>query len=284
MTIAGGTAQLGGTGGDQLYDGSTVTVTSGAFDLNDRNETVSTLNLAGTGIGSAGALVNTGTGTAVLTVTSGITLTANASIGATTSNGRVQLVNAIGGAFALAKVGNGTLDLGGASTYSGGTSLNAGTTLVNASSTGTPGSPTNGAFGTGTVTLNGGAIRAGSTGGTRTVGNTVTLSADTTIASSGVAANDQALTFTGPMTISGASRALTSNSGADTTFGGAIGGAAGLGLTFNATSTGKFILSGTNTFTGATAISGGTLTAGAAGALGATSGITVNSGGTLLLG
>ena len=58
MVVSGGTAQLGGTGGDQIYDSATVTVTSGAFDTNGRNETFATLNLQGTGIGGAGALVN----------------------------------------------------------------------------------------------------------------------------------------------------------------------------------------------------------------------------------
>ncbi len=55
LTISGGTAQLGGTGGDQIYDLGTVIVTTGGFDTNARNETFSTLNLQGTGIGGAGA-------------------------------------------------------------------------------------------------------------------------------------------------------------------------------------------------------------------------------------
>jgi fibronectin-binding autotransporter adhesin len=46
---------------------------------------------------------------------------------------------------------------------------------------------------------------------------------------------------------------------------------------------GKWILSGSNTFTGTATINAGTLQANAAGALGGTTGITVNSGGTLLL-
>ena len=58
LTVNGGTAQLGGTGGDQIFDSASVTVTSGAFDTNGQSETFATLNLQGTGIGSAGALVD----------------------------------------------------------------------------------------------------------------------------------------------------------------------------------------------------------------------------------
>ena len=55
LTVNGGTAQLGGTGGDQIYDLGSVTVISGTFDTNGRNETFATLNLQGTGIGGVGA-------------------------------------------------------------------------------------------------------------------------------------------------------------------------------------------------------------------------------------
>ena len=58
MVVSGGTAQLGGTGGDQIYDFANVTVTSGVFDTNGRSETIATLSLQGTGIGGVGALVN----------------------------------------------------------------------------------------------------------------------------------------------------------------------------------------------------------------------------------
>ena len=51
LVINGGTAQLGGTGGDQIYDFAPVTITSGTFDTNDLSETFATLNLQGTGIG-----------------------------------------------------------------------------------------------------------------------------------------------------------------------------------------------------------------------------------------
>lgn len=57
----GGTLQLGtaGTGGDQIYSSVVLTVQSGdVFDLNSMSETFATLNLAGAGISSGGALIN----------------------------------------------------------------------------------------------------------------------------------------------------------------------------------------------------------------------------------
>ena len=110
LTIAGGVAQLGGTGGDQLYDGSSVTVTSGAFDTNARSETISNLGLAGTGLSSKGALLNdAGSGAAALTVSGTTTLTANTSIGVTNSAASMTLTSDVTGASTLSKVGAGTL-------------------------------------------------------------------------------------------------------------------------------------------------------------------------------
>ncbi len=54
LTVNGGTAQLGGTGGDQIYDFGSVSVTSGSFDTDGRNEVFANLSLQGTGIGGAG--------------------------------------------------------------------------------------------------------------------------------------------------------------------------------------------------------------------------------------
>ncbi len=98
MTIAGGTVQLSGTGGDQIYNFANVTVTSGTFDANGQNETFATLFLQGTGIGNAGALVNSAAGSSEITPTGGSTLTGNATIGVTQSTGTLQLDNPISGA------------------------------------------------------------------------------------------------------------------------------------------------------------------------------------------
>ena len=99
LTVNGGTAQLGGTGGDQIYDLGSVTVTSGSFDTNGRSETFANLSLQGTGIGGAGALVNSAAAFSAITPTGGTTLTGNATIGVTQSTGELQLNNAIGGNF-----------------------------------------------------------------------------------------------------------------------------------------------------------------------------------------
>ncbi len=124
---SGGTLQLAGSGGDQIYNQVTVTVNSGGvFDLNSLAESFTTLNLAGTGISGGGGLINsTTTATASLNLTNSISLTANSSIG---GNGNISLPNAISGSgFGLTKVGAGTLTLSGANTYTGDTTVSGGT-------------------------------------------------------------------------------------------------------------------------------------------------------------
>jgi autotransporter-associated beta strand protein len=130
MVVNGGTAQLGGTGGDQIYDSATVTVTSGAFDTNGQTETFATLNLQGGGIGGAGALVNTAAGSSTITPTGGTTLNAATTIGVTQSGGSLTLNNGISGNFMLTKVGAGTLTLSGSSNFTGGLNLNDGITRI----------------------------------------------------------------------------------------------------------------------------------------------------------
>ncbi len=127
LTINGGIVQLGGTGGDQIYDLAPVTITSGAFDTNGLTETFASLNLQGTGIGGAGALVNSAAGFSTITPTGGTTLTGATTIGVTQSTGELQLNNAIGGNFGLTKVGAGTLLLAGNNTFTGSVAINAGT-------------------------------------------------------------------------------------------------------------------------------------------------------------
>jgi fibronectin-binding autotransporter adhesin len=296
LTIAGGTAQLGNTSGDQILNTANVTVTSGAFDLNAAAETFGTLSVQGTGISGAGALLTSAASGATGRINSGtgVTLTGDATFGTTNSGATLNLNNVVitdgAGTFAITKVGAGDLVLGNngtpanGNTFDGGVNDNAGTLVVNSGSNGSPGAVTSGPLGTGTLTLNGGAIRAGGGFTSGSLMNAINLAADTTIAGGGPA---NAFVLSGAMTISGATRTLTSNSTSDTNFSGAIGGAAGLGLTFNATTTGKFIVSGASTYTGTTTINAGTLSVDSAGStsarLAGTSGITVNSGGTLLL-
>ncbi len=111
-----------------------------------------------------------------------------------TSNFRIySIISDNGSATGLTLSGNGLATttatvIGGTNTYTGPTTLNAGTIVAVES---------NQAFGTvGTLNLAGGQIRASGTGtGPYTVGNAVTLSADTTIASGGSA---NTLTLHGP--------------------------------------------------------------------------------------
>ena len=69
---SGGTLQLNGTGGDQIYDGASVAV-SGTFDLDGNSETVGTLSFTG------GTLQNSSTTTATLTA-SGLTMNGNVTV------------------------------------------------------------------------------------------------------------------------------------------------------------------------------------------------------------
>jgi autotransporter-associated beta strand protein len=123
LTVNGGLAQLGGTGGDQIYDLGSVTVTSGAFDTNGLSETIATLSLQGSGIGNAGALVNSAAAFSAITPTGGTTLTGNATIGVTQSTGSLTLNNGISDNVALTKVGAGTLVLNGNPTLNANSSL-----------------------------------------------------------------------------------------------------------------------------------------------------------------
>ena len=240
LTVNGGTARLGGTGGDQIYDLGSVVVTSGSFDTNGRNETFATLTLQGPGIGGAGALVNSTFATSTITPTGGTTLSGNATIGVTQGTGELQLNNAIGGNFALTKTGLGTLDLEGTNTFSGGLTVQQGTLFTslpinNAS--------TNGALG------NNSSVTLGSSGQTGTV--EVSAGGTTNM----------------PFTLAaGGTGAFSLFLGTNLQLSGAIGGAGALLVNGSGTLT----LSGNNTFTGGVTIQLGTLRAGSATALGST--------------
>ncbi|HSJ02333.1 MAG TPA: autotransporter-associated beta strand repeat-containing protein, partial [Verrucomicrobium sp.] len=161
--------------------------------------------------------------------------------------------------------GGGQYAPAGANTYSGGTILESGSkTVPLTSSIGPADAPTSGAFGTGTLTLAGGQIRATSNNAV-TIGNTVIIAADTTFYSSGSATpNDKDLTFTGTTTLTG-TRVLTVETALPAgttgiTFQGAIGdGGNNYGLIKAGVST--LVLSGANTFTGGLTIREGTLIA-----------------------
>jgi hypothetical protein len=112
----GGTARITGTGGDQIYDGGSVTLaTGGVFDLNGNSETIASL------AGSGGVVDNTATGKAA-------TLTlAN---GSATFSGTIQNSGA-GATLAVVENGTGTSTLNGTEIYAGGTTVTAGTLVLN---------------------------------------------------------------------------------------------------------------------------------------------------------
>jgi fibronectin-binding autotransporter adhesin len=237
-------------------------------------------------IASGGATIGGGAG--ALTLSSAATIngaagntTLASGAGALTANGTIAIgsspnvltINHGGGRITTAGVisGSGSVNVTGttgdwvsnsANTYTGGTTLNAGSaTAISLGSTGTAGNPTNGPFGAGTtpLVLNGGQIRSG-IGAPFTVGNTVTLAANTTFHTTG---SEKSLTFSGPVTITGATRTLTSNVGstvAGTTviLNGAIDdGASSFGLI--KAGTGNLTLGGANTYEGGTTVNEGLL-------------------------
>ncbi|MGC4017020.1 MAG: autotransporter-associated beta strand repeat-containing protein [Luteolibacter sp.] len=154
--VAGSNAAFGTTAGG-------VTVTGGTVDLNGKTIGAEPFTLNGAGFGSAGALINSNTSTAA-THSGTVALASAASIGGA---GNTTLSGVISGAFALNKVGAGTLTVTGLNTYSGATTVSGGTLAgtgsatsvlgVNSGATVAPGS------GIGTFRTAGATFAAGST-------------------------------------------------------------------------------------------------------------------------
>jgi autotransporter-associated beta strand protein len=139
-----------------------------------------------------------------------------------------------------------------ANAYAGGTIINGGRLVV--VSTSGSGSSITGPFGSGTLTLNGGLIRA-ATGATRTIANPVILGGNVTFGESN---GTNAVAFSGTTTITSTTQTITS-SGAQVQFNGIIGdGGNGLGLVKAGTS-GSLLLGAANTYSGGTTVSQGTL-------------------------
>ncbi|MBX7210356.1 MAG: autotransporter-associated beta strand repeat-containing protein [Verrucomicrobiaceae bacterium] len=219
---AGATAQLAGTGGDQIFNSSSVTVNNGgAFDANDRSETITNLSLAGTGISGGGALLNSGTGSATIAPSGSTTLAAATTIGVANSAASLALSGKVTGGGTLTKTGAGLLTLNGStSDYSGATTLAGG--ILNSGATA--------ALGTGNITFTGGTLQYGA----------------------GSAASDYASRIK-----NSTSTVTLDTNGQSVTLGGVIDGSNTSGLT--KIGAGTLTLQGDNSYGGATTISGGML-------------------------
>lgn len=124
---AGATVQMSGGGyTSEIYNNATAPVTinsGGVFDANGQNEVFNTLNLSGTGIGGAGALINSLASTvSSLAVT--VNLVGNTTVGGA---GSLTLSGTVAGGGVLTYAGSGTLSLQGTNTYTGGTFVTSGT-------------------------------------------------------------------------------------------------------------------------------------------------------------
>ena len=273
-TISAGTLRLGAVG--VIPDGAgkgNVSVT-GTLDLNGNSETINGLSGGGT-VDNAAASTS-----ATLTVGGGGTFS-----GSITDSGT-------GAALALVKSGSGAdLILSGNNSYSGGTTLNSGGAgrLFIGSSTALPT--------TGAVQVNSGATLNINASGSPTFNQSITLASgaalamrqsatlgNVTLATAGSVIfnkDDQATAAFSLGNNVGLTGNLTVQIGGDNanvgavTLGGDISGS-GFGLT--KTQTGKLILSGTNTYSGATDVQGGTLAIN--GSI-STSLVTVQTGATL---
>jgi fibronectin-binding autotransporter adhesin len=183
-----------------------------------------------------------------------LTLTSNIDLGGLYINcagsGTTTLSGAISGSGGNIGIWGGTLVLSGANSYTGDTTI--GKTNLGS---GTLVAGNNAALGTSRLTIDGGTLAAG--GAARTLANAVYVNGDFALGT-GVAATNQKLTLTGPVTLYANSTITVKNT---TEITGAIGqNQIFLGITKDGP--GTLILSGANTYGGGTNVSAGILVAG----------------------
>jgi fibronectin-binding autotransporter adhesin len=226
-SVNAGTLTVGNNSALGTIAGNTSVAAGATLDLNGFNIGLEPLSLAGAGVGGNGALQNNNAGAAA--AGGPVTLTADTTIGANTGN--ITLSGAIGGAFALTKIGGQTLTLSGANTYTGVTTVNVGILQLQGGAA---------IVDTGSVVLNAPgslALLNNETIGRLSGNGNVNLNANT----------------------------LTTGDANNTAHNGIISGAGGL----TKQGTGTFTVNGANTYGGTTNINVGILVAGNAAALGA---------------
>jgi fibronectin-binding autotransporter adhesin len=282
VTVTAGTLTLGGAIGDGTTAKGIIKAGAGKLTLSGTNTFTGPISISG-GTLSIGGDAQLGTVPAVatpgmivlnggtkLTVTGnggtintnrGMTLAGDATLESTGTSAIYRGVVTGAGVLTLSMMGTGDNQFGAAtSDYSGGTILTAGSKyIVMDSSTGSASTSnlTAGPFGKGPITMNNVTIRA-TTSGAKTVGNAITLQGNITVNPPGTLTDAKTLTFNGPITLAGASRTITNNSGANFYLSGIVGdGGNGLGLTIAGTN--WTVLSVANTYTGVTAVDGGKL-------------------------
>jgi fibronectin-binding autotransporter adhesin len=165
----------------------------------------------------------------------------------------------------VVKDGDGKLTLTATNTYTDGTVLNAGTLGLGADN----------ALGTGTLTINGGTIRAEGAG--RTLSNDVILNGDFTLGR--YTHLSGAVTLSNDITITSANP--DSSSRAHSTISGIISGAHAITFEEGANPIGEIVLAGANTYSGATTIQSGTVWIADTGSIASSESVNIAAGATL---
>ncbi len=307
---SGATANITGTGGDQIHDQSSVLVRGGGV-LNLGGGTAASESFDS--LAGGGQVTNSGlAGTFTLTLGAGNNVNvsaysvaaADAGVNATGLNNFSGVIadGGAGNVVALTKTGGGTQILSGNSTYSGATSINAGTLQLGIADALPSGA------GKGNVTIVGDGFGAATINGGTSIGSANLIGAPGTLdmggfdqsinglnsTTGGYVVNNPTLAWNGSAWVAAnAANTLTVGNGdANGSFSGILmnGYTVAPGATATAytgtlfltkTGSGTQTMGGANTYTGATTVNGGVLAV--TGSLSGTNAVTVNSSATLLL-